>query len=198
MMIYCWLLRRYPSCMVFFLDHRNDIAVNAFGLIMSVVGTRLVWYLDPLGAILIACLILCSWCSTAYEQVWLLVGKGAPRDFISKVLYVVMTHDDRIRSVDTCRAYHAGEKYFVEIDIVMDEDAPLKITHDVSQTLQRKVEGLEDVERAFVHVDYDQEHDPFEEHKPLYANQQPSSMRKRVKSMVSEMRKSLTFGSKSD
>ena len=30
----------------------------------------------------------------------------------------------------------------------MDEDMPLKVTHDVSQTLQRKLEGLADVERA--------------------------------------------------
>jgi hypothetical protein len=29
----------------------------------------------------------------------------------------------------------------VEVDIVMDEELPLKVTHDVSQTLQRKLEG---------------------------------------------------------
>jgi divalent metal cation (Fe/Co/Zn/Cd) transporter len=86
---------------VFFIDHRNDIVVNSFGLIMSIVGTRLVWWLDPLGAILIGLLILCSWAATAFEQVWLLVGKSAPREFISKVLYVSLTHDDRIRSIDT-------------------------------------------------------------------------------------------------
>jgi divalent metal cation (Fe/Co/Zn/Cd) transporter len=41
-----------------------------------------------------------------------------------------------------CRAYHAGQNYYVEVDIVMDEDLPLKVTHDVSQTLQRKLEGV--------------------------------------------------------
>jgi len=50
----------------------------------------------------------------------------------------------------------------------MDENTPLKISHDVSQTLQRKLEGLADVERAFVHVDYENEHDINLEHKPLY------------------------------
>lgn len=33
--------------------------------------------------------------------------------------------------------------------------------------------GLADVERAFVHVDYDDLHDIFEEHKPLYEIQEP-------------------------
>jgi len=39
------------------------------------------------------------------------------------------------------RAYHAGQHYYVEVDIVMDEDTPLKVSHDVSQSLQRKLEG---------------------------------------------------------
>jgi divalent metal cation (Fe/Co/Zn/Cd) transporter len=50
----------------------------------------------------------------------------------------------------------------------MDPDTKLRESHDVSQALQRKLEGLADVERAFVHVDYDYEHDISEEHRPLY------------------------------
>jgi divalent metal cation (Fe/Co/Zn/Cd) transporter len=145
---------------VFFIDHRNDIVVNAFGLAMSIVGSRVAWYADPIGAILIGLLILVSWAANAFDHVWLLVGKSAPQEFISKVIYLVMTHDPRITKVDTvcvtveasagwayanliqCRAYHAGQNYYVEVDIVMDEDLPLKVTHDVSQTLQRKLEGM--------------------------------------------------------
>ncbi|OIW25176.1 hypothetical protein CONLIGDRAFT_690943 [Coniochaeta ligniaria NRRL 30616] len=168
LMVYCFFYRKHPSVHVFFVDHRNDIVVNIFGLVMSIVGDRFVWYLDPIGAILIALLILFSWVSNAFEQVWLLVGKSAPREFISKLIYMTMTHDQRIVKVDTCRAYHAGQKYYVEVDVVMAEDLPLKVTHDVGQTLQRKLEGLGDVERAFVHIDYEHQHDIYEEHKPLY------------------------------
>ncbi|KAK8034674.1 cation efflux family protein [Apiospora rasikravindrae] len=168
MMLYCLAYRKYPSVHVFFIDHRNDIVVNIFGLVMSVVGNRVVWYLDPVGAVCIALLILFSWVANAFEQVWLLVGKAAPRDFVSKLIYMSMTHDSRIYKVETCRAYHAGQKYYVEVDIIMDQDIPLRVSHDVSQALQRKLEGLGDVERAFVHVDYDDDHDIHEEHKPLY------------------------------
>ncbi|KAE9977661.1 hypothetical protein EG328_001876 [Venturia inaequalis] len=72
MMVYWLFLRHYPACKVFFIDHRNDIVVNLFGLIMSIVGTRLVWWLDPFGAICIGLLIMFSWVSTAFEHVWLL------------------------------------------------------------------------------------------------------------------------------
>jgi hypothetical protein len=85
-----------------------------------------------------------------------------------------------------CRAYHAGEKYYVEVDVIMDQDLPLKIAHDVSQSLQRKLEGLGDVERAFVHVDYEDDHDINEEHKPLYQKREP---RKSVKAMLFGFRK---------
>ncbi|KAF1966882.1 hypothetical protein BU23DRAFT_592945 [Bimuria novae-zelandiae CBS 107.79] len=182
---YCFFLRRYPAVHVFFVDHRNDIIVNAFGLAMSIVGSRVVWYLDPIGAILIGLLILCSWAANAFEHVWLLVGKSAPNEYISRLIYIVVTHDTRIRKVDTCRAYHAGQNYYVEVDIVMDEDMPLKVTHDVSQTLQRKLEGLADVERAYVHVDYENEHDIKEEHKPLYEITERRSIKQRVKGLLS-------------
>ena len=82
-------------------DHRNDIIVNVFGLTMSIVGSRVKWWVDPFGAICIGCLILFSWVSTAFEHVWLLVGKGAPKEFVGKVIYMAMTHSDEIRKIDT-------------------------------------------------------------------------------------------------
>ncbi|KAH7046548.1 cation efflux family-domain-containing protein [Macrophomina phaseolina] len=181
---YCFIYRRYPAAHVFFIDHRNDLVVNVFGLTMSIVGEQLVWYLDPIGAMCIGFLILFSWVAQAFDQVWLLVGKSATREFINKVIYVTITHDPRIRKVDTCRAYHAGEHLYVEVDIVMDPDIPLRHSHDVGQTLQRKLEGLADVERAFVHVDYEHEHNVWEEHKPLYEPRQPRSFKQMLAQLV--------------
>lgn len=72
---------------------------------MSIVGDRFVWYLDPIGAICIALLILFSWVSNAFEQVWLLVGKSAPKEFISKLVYMTITHDQHIQKVDTVSSF---------------------------------------------------------------------------------------------
>ncbi|KID67343.1 cation diffusion facilitator 1, partial [Metarhizium hybridum] len=179
---------RFPSVHVFFIDHRNDIVVNMFGLVMSIVGDHFVWYLDPIGAICIAILILFSWAYNAFEQIWLLAGKGAPKEYISRLIYVALTHSGHIRKVDTCRAYHAGQKYYVEVDIIMSQDMPLKISHDVSQSLQRKLEGLADVERAFVHVDYEHDHSVHEEHKPLYEDAQLKTLREYFRSFIRKRR----------
>ncbi|EXJ62592.1 hypothetical protein A1O7_03030 [Cladophialophora yegresii CBS 114405] len=189
--VYCFLLRRYPAARIFMIDHRNDIAVNLFGLTMSIVGSRFskVWYLDPVGAICIALLILWSWASTAFEHMWYLVGKSAPQDMLNKLVYVSVTHDARIQKIDTVRAYHAGEKFYAEVDIVMAETEPLKVTHDVSQSLQRKLEGLADVERAFVHVDYEAEHDVHEEHRALYKRKENSPVRSAEEVAESEVKR---------
>lgn len=108
--VYCFTLRRYPSARIFMLDHRNDIFVNAFGLLMSIIGTDFesAWFLDPAGAIAIACLILFSWASTAFEHMWLLVGKTAPHEFLNKLVYVAVTHDSRIIKIDTVCFWYWG------------------------------------------------------------------------------------------
>ncbi|KAI0467500.1 hypothetical protein F4859DRAFT_525170 [Xylaria cf. heliscus] len=168
LMLYCLFYHMYPSVHVFYIDHRNDIVVNSFGLTLSIIGNRVAWLVDAIEAIIIILLILFSWMFNAIEKVWLLASKSAPRDFISKLIYLAMTHDSQIAKVDTA-------------------------SHDVIQSLRRKFEGSFDnnpdhesyhtrgelkvgaglcgVERAFVHVDYDDDDDDddiCEEHKKLY------------------------------
>ncbi|KAG5455492.1 MAG: hypothetical protein BJ554DRAFT_5076 [Olpidium bornovanus] len=58
------------TCRTLAQDHRNDLLVNGFGLAASLLGTNLVWWVDPAGAIIIALIILKSWTSTAYAYRW--------------------------------------------------------------------------------------------------------------------------------
>ncbi|SJL15786.1 related to cation diffusion facilitator 10 [Armillaria ostoyae] len=146
-------------------DHRNDLWINTFGILMSTGGSKLRWYLDPMGAIIIGLGIIISWSRTIYGQFELLAGKSAPHEFLQLLIYNSLTFNDDIQKIDTVRAYHSGPDYFVEIDIVMDATTPLYKAHDVSQQLQDRIEELPNVERAFVHVDYETTHTP--EHRRL-------------------------------
>lgn len=42
----------------------------------------------------------------------------------------------------------------------MSPSASLRTTHDIAEELQIKLESLPDVERAYVHVDYETSHKP--------------------------------------
>lgn len=46
------------------------------------------------------------------------------------------------------------------MDIELPEDLPLKEAHVIGEGLQIKLEKLPEVERAFVHIDYECEHKP--------------------------------------
>ncbi|ETW86755.1 inorganic ion transporter [Heterobasidion irregulare TC 32-1] len=156
--LYCYSLRTKSSqVLVLWEDHRNDLFINSFGLLMSAGGSKLKWFLDPMGAIIIALGVIIAWGRTIHGQFELLAGKSAPHDFIQLIIYKAMIFSDDIEKIDTVRAYH---DYFVEVDIVMDARTPLWKAHDISQQLQDKIEVLPNVERAFVHVDHETTHPP--------------------------------------
>lgn len=71
-----------------------------------------------------------------------------------------MTHSPHIIALDTVRAWYSGPRLVVEVDIVMPADETLKETHDVAEELQTKLESLPNVDRAYVHVDYETDHAP--------------------------------------
>jgi len=71
-----------------------------------------------------------------------------------------MTHSPSIIALDTVRAWHSGPRLIVEVDIVMNADQSLRETHDLAEELQMKLESLPDVDRAYVHVDYETSHAP--------------------------------------
>jgi len=47
-----------------------------------------------------------------------------------------------------------------QVDIELPEELPLKEAHTIGETLQNKIEKLPEVERAFVHLDFECEHKP--------------------------------------
>ncbi|CAK1361166.1 Metal tolerance protein 3 [Cercospora beticola] len=158
---YCFALRnKYSQIRILWEDHRNDLFINGFGLMTSVLGSKVKWFIDPMGAIILSVLIAFLWLRTAYQEFQLLIGVSADTSFLQHVTYISMTHDPRIKQLDTVRSWHSGPRLMVEVDIVMDEHLSLKETHDVAEALQIKLESLPDVERAYVHVDYETDHSP--------------------------------------
>ncbi|KAH3907392.1 hypothetical protein HBI56_157700 [Parastagonospora nodorum] len=159
--LYCWALRnKYSQVRILWEDHRNDLSINGFGVLTSVGGSKLVWWLDPMGAMILSFLIIFLWSRTAYSEFQLLIGVTADTQMLQHITYISMTHSPAIRQIDTVRAYHSGPRLIVEVDIVMDPEDTLRGTHDIAEELQIKLESLPDVERAYVHVDYETDHRP--------------------------------------
>lgn len=69
-----------------------------------------------------------------------------------------------IVSVDTVRAFHLANGFMVEVDIVLPFDMLLRDAHDIGEALQHKLENIDEVERAYVHLDFEVDHVPATEH----------------------------------
>uniref|UniRef100_A0A251T6A7 Putative cation efflux protein n=2 Tax=Helianthus annuus TaxID=4232 RepID=A0A251T6A7_HELAN len=162
LMIYC---QRFENEIVkaYAQDHFFDVITNSVGLGATVLAIRYKWWIDPVGAIIIALYTINTWAKTVLENVWSLIGRTAPPEFLAKLTYLVWNHHEEIKHIDTVRAYTFGSHYFVEVDIVLPKDMMLSEAHNIGETLQVKLEQLSEVERAFVHIDFEFTHTP--EHK---------------------------------
>ncbi|GKA00791.1 retrotransposon-related protein [Tanacetum coccineum] len=141
-------------------DHYFDVVTNVVGLVAAVLGDEFYWWIDPAGAIILAVYTITNWSGTVMENAVSLVGQSAPPDFLQTLTYLVLRHHPKISRVDTVRAYTFGVLYFVEVDIELPEDLPLKEAHGIGESLQIRIEELPEVERAFVHLDYECDHKP--------------------------------------
>lgn len=154
-----------PSARALAQDHRNDVLSNAFALGFGYLGYKVWKNADPIGAIVISLYIAYSWWKTGSDQVRSLTGHTAQPDLLQRLLLICMNHDNRIQFIDTLRAYHFGNSLLVEAHIVLPPTMSLHEAHDIGEPLQQKLEKFPNVERAFVHIDYEYEHSPSVEHK---------------------------------
>ncbi|XP_010520174.1 PREDICTED: metal tolerance protein 11-like isoform X2 [Tarenaya hassleriana] len=145
-------------------DHFFDVITNGIGLTSALLANRTGHWMDPLGAIILALYTIGTWSKTVLENVNSLVGKSATAEYMRKLTYMCWNHHEAIRQIDTVRAYSFGTHYFVEVDIVLPSDMPLRVAHDIGESLQNKLEMLPEIERAFLHLDYDCTHKPEHSH----------------------------------
>lgn len=159
LMFYC---RSYKNEIVraYAQDHFFDVITNSVGLLAAIMASQFYWWMDPAGAILLALYTIRTWSLTVLENVNSLVGRTASPEYLQKLTYLCWNHHKEIRQIDTVRAYTFGSHYFAEVDIVLPADMPLQMAHDIGESLQNKLESLADIERAFVHLDYEVTHRP--------------------------------------
>ncbi|GMG99355.1 hypothetical protein Nepgr_001195 [Nepenthes gracilis] len=141
-------------------DHFFDVITNIIGLIAALLAYYVSDWMDPIGAIILALYTIHTWSMTVLENVNSLVGRSAAPGYLQKLTYLCWNHHKSIRHIDTVRAYTFGSHYFVEVDIVLPADMPLQVAHDIGESLQEKLELLPEIERAFVHLDYEYSHKP--------------------------------------
>lgn len=136
----CWLwcrLIRNSSVQALAQDAETDVVFNLFSILFPLVGFYAnIWWLDPLGAVLLSLFVILNWSRTSATHIRNLTGAAATADERNILLYLTMRFAKTIKQIQGLSAYHAGDKLNVEVDIVVDESISLRDSHDLGESLQ--------------------------------------------------------------
>lgn len=136
-------------------DCKTDVIFNTLSLAFPLIGGQLgIWWLDPVGAGILSIYIIYDWSSTCFENVTRLSGSAVSDRLQGKLMFLAYRFSPVVDGFKNIKAYHQGDGVWVEVDILLDGQASLLRAHDVAECLQYCLEGLKDVDRAFVTVDY--------------------------------------------
>ncbi|KAF3951312.1 hypothetical protein CMV_023023, partial [Castanea mollissima] len=139
--------------------HSSNVITNLISLAAAVLAIRYYWWIDPTGAIIILLFTMYSWTKMFFENLFALIGRTAPPKILENIKCLISNHHENIMQTGRVRAYtFCCDQYFVEVHIVLPQDMVLSKAHDIGETLQVKLEQLDEIKMAFVHLDYKPEH----------------------------------------
>jgi len=156
-MVFCYVYKSHQAS-VMAMNHRNDCITNTFAIVFAYLADRYWEPLDPITAALVGVFLLITWLRCGYRYVQFLSGKAANPAFINRILKICVDHEPEIKHVDSIYSYYFGTRFLVEVVVSLDEEgderwSSAKEIYDVSERLHKKLETLEEVERAFVAVE---------------------------------------------
>ncbi|ORY04804.1 metal tolerance protein [Basidiobolus meristosporus CBS 931.73] len=127
-------------------DHGNDVVFNTLAFIFPLIaGVTSWWWIDSVGAIILAILFIYNWIGVCLENIIRLTGHTASTQEIQQLVYMILRYNPCILEVETLRAYYVGENIHVEAHIVLPPGTSLKESHDIGEDLQITLEQLPNV-----------------------------------------------------
>jgi len=143
-----------PAILASAVDSRNDVLSSSIALI-GFVGAGIGYeFLDGASALVIGVWVIYSAIELSRENMDYLMGATPDADMLKDI-------EDRacgvpgVLEVHDVSAHYVGNFVHVEVHITLDRSLTLLESHDIASEVQKKVEEMEGVSRAFLHVDPD-------------------------------------------
>ena len=134
------------------MDHRNDVLIS-MAVIIGVGASNLGYpVFDPLAAIAVGLWIIWAGFRIGRDNIKYLMGAAPPGDLVDRI-------KERARAVpgvlglNEVSAHYVGTS--VEIELHIDVDSRMSVTdaHLIATKVRNEIQGMEEVSRAFIHVD---------------------------------------------
>ena len=134
------------------IDSRNDVLSNSVA-ILGVGAAYLGQVLfDDLAAVFIALYIAYSGYVVAKKNFNYIVGARPDEKTIESIRKTAKIRG--VKKVGKIRAHYVGDRVHAEIEIVLRNEVKGLESHNIGARVQKSVEALKIVSRAFVHIDY--------------------------------------------
>jgi cation diffusion facilitator family transporter len=143
-----WKLTASPAIYASLVDSRNDILTSCAALIGFLFGG--VW--DALAALIIGLWVIWSGVRIGLDNMDYLMGKTASREYVEKLRQVALSVPGVVGTNDI-RAHYVGDQLHVELHAEVSSDINIVDGHRIEISLRDRLEALDEVGRAFIHLD---------------------------------------------
>jgi cation diffusion facilitator family transporter len=132
--------------------HRSDAlssVVVLVGLLLQKFG---IYYGDAIAGIIVALMIAKVAFDICLTNIHYLTGRSPPKKFFELVKKEALTVD-KVIGVHDIKAHYVGPRIHVELHVEVPSNISAKEMHDIEVAVKNRLESLDSIERAYVHVD---------------------------------------------
>ncbi|MBI5235010.1 MAG: cation transporter [Deltaproteobacteria bacterium] len=141
-----------PALMATATDSVMDVFV-ALAALIGIAGAYYGWpVLDPIAGLVISLWIIRAGYMIGMENIAYLMGQAPPSEMMQRIKEAALSVDG-VKAINTARAHYVGSFIHVEIHIEVDKSLTTLDSHAIGKRVQRGVETIKAIEKAFVHID---------------------------------------------
>jgi len=141
-----------PALRATAIDSFMDVFV-ALAALIGIAGAKLGYPLfDPAAGLAISLWIIYAGYKIGMENIAYLMGQAPPPELLEKIKAAALGVAG-VKNINTVRAHFVGNFIHVEIHIEVDKLLPTIESHAIGKQVERGVEALKAIEKAFVHID---------------------------------------------
>jgi len=133
-------------------DHRNDVLISA-AVLAGVIASNLGFPIfDPIVAILIGLWIIRAGFSIGQDNIKYLMGEAPPKDLMEKIL-LAAREVPGVLALNDVFAHYVGTTVEIEVHVNVDKRLNIEEAHAIGKKVQGAIESMDDISRAFIHID---------------------------------------------
>ncbi|MCF6154256.1 MAG: cation transporter [Candidatus Brocadia sp.] len=141
-----------PALLASSIDSRNDVYISTTALVGVICGRYGYTHMDDIAATLIGFWIIYSGYKIGIHNIDYLMGRQ-PESAIMEEIKKKACAVSGVMGIHDVRAHYVGNYIHVEIHIALDQSLTLTQAHGIGKNVQRAVESIESIHKAFVHID---------------------------------------------